>query len=84
MKDIKKFINEATINEATDHIELDTRFKWKNGVEFLFLGINTDDYGFLTANELSKVFRDYHVEEIKKLKAGESWFNDDCFVIKIK
>lgn len=79
MKDIKDFIN-----EAADYVELDSRFKWKSGVEFLFLGMNTDYYGFLTANELSKVFRDYHVDEIKKLKSGERWFNDDCIVIKIK
>lgn len=72
------------INESTTHIELDSKFRWKNGVEFLFLGINDDNYGFLTESDLSKVFRDYHIEEIKKLKSGDRWFNDDCFVIKIK
>lgn len=83
MKDIKTTLNNA-LNESVDYIELDSRYKYKSGVEFLFLGINTNDYGFLTVNELSKVFQDYHVDEIKKLKAGERWFNDDCFIIKIK
>lgn len=79
MKNITDFIN-----ENTTHMELNPRFKWKNGVEYLYLGIHDDDYGFLSENELSKVFRDYHVEEIKKLKSGDRWCNDDCWIIKIK